>query len=505
MTNKRYDIAVIGAGFAGSLTALGLDRLGYNVILIEKETHPRFAIGESSTPIADMILRDIADRYNLSWLHRFSRYGSWQKYHPEVACGLKRGFSYYNHEAGRPFRTDETHARELLIAASVNNQQSDTHWYRAEMDAFLVAKVQETGIDYVDRTTITSLQRTGGQWELEARKKKKSHTFFSDWFIDATGSGALLNQLGIGSTGTGFHTNTSAIFSHFTNVKPWQSRLHEHDISTGDYPYDPDSSALHHLLEEGWLWMLRFNNGITSAGLVMEEGERVLLPESKQEAWNQTIGRYPSVKDLFEKASFAEQPGQLISTQRLQRRAQKVVGDGWVALPHTAGFVDPLHSTGIAHSLSGIERLLYVFEAGYSDSKKRSDFLEHYERSVFKELHFIDLLVNGCYKARGNFDLFTIYSMLYFIAAIDYEQKRLRGSFDIERHAFLSADHPPIRALTQQFYQEVQEIGSLALIPKEVIKAFRENVRKAMAPYNPAGLLDPDIPNMYRHTAADLG
>ena len=66
MINKRYDIAVIGAGFAGSLTALGLDRLGYNVILVEKATHPRFAIGESSTPIADMILRDIADRYDLS-------------------------------------------------------------------------------------------------------------------------------------------------------------------------------------------------------------------------------------------------------------------------------------------------------------------------------------------------------------------------------------------------------------------------------------------------------
>lgn len=504
MTNKRYDIAVIGAGFAGSLTALGLNELGYDVILIEKETHPRFAIGESSTPIADMILRDIADRYDLSWLHSFSRYGSWQDQHPEVACGLKRGFSYYKHEAGRPFRTDETHSRELLVAASINDRQSDTNWYRPDMDAFLVTKVQEAGINYVDRTTIGSLQRRGGQWELEARQEKGSDTFFSDWFIDATGSGVLLHQLGVGFTSTDFRTHTSAIFSHFTNVKPWQSWLGEHNISAGDYPYNPDFSALHHLLEEGWLWMLRFNNGITSAGLVFEEGKRALLPENEQAAWKQTVGRYPSVADLLKEASFAHQPGQLLSTQRLQRRAQKMVGDGWAALPHTAGFVDPLHSTGIAHSLSGVERLLYAFETGNFDSQSRTKFLESYEQAVFGELHFIDLLVDGCYKGRRNFDLFTIYSMLYFIAAIDYEQKRLGGSFDIERHAFLSADHPRIRALTQHFYRQVQEISSLPHIPKEVIGAFREKVRKAIAPYNPAGLLDPDIPNMYKHTAADL-
>lgn len=509
MKNKGYDIAVIGAGFAGSLTALGLDQLGYNVLLVEKEAHPRFAIGESSTPIADMILRDLAGRYDLSWLHSFSRYGSWQGHHPEVACGIKRGFSYYSHKTGRPFRTDKAHSRELLVAASVNNRQSDTNWYRPDLDAFLVSKVQEAGIYYVDKTTITSLDRIAGCWKIKAHHQKKRTTYSSDWIVDATGSGALLRQLGIPSAGTDLRTRTSAIFSHFTGVKPWQSWLREHNISTGDYPYNPDFSALHHLLDEGWLWMLRFDNGITSAGLVLEQGKRTSLAENKQAAWKQVIGRYPSVADLFEKASVAELPGHLFSTQRLQRRAQKIVGEGWVALPHTAGFVDPLHSTGIAHSLSGVERILHAFDSGSgtASSQPRSDFLATYERAVFSELRFIDLLVDGCYKARRNFDLFTTYSMLYFISAIEYEQKRLRGSFDIENHAFLSADHPRIPALVQQFYREMEEITSLPAseIPEEVTGKFRARVKKAIAPYNSAGLLDPGIPNMYEHTAADWG
>lgn len=509
MTDKGYDIAVVGAGFAGSLTALGLDQLGYNVLLVEKEAHPRFAIGESSTPIADMILRDLAGRYDLSWLHSFSRYGSWQDHHPEVASGIKRGFSYYSHQGGRPFRTDEAHSRELLVAASVSNRQSDTNWYRPDLDAFLVSKVREAGIDYVDRTTIVSLDRIAGHWKMRARRDKKLTTYSSAWIIDATGSTALLRQLGVGSGGADLRTRTSAIYSHFTGVKPWQSWLREHNISTADYPYNPDFSALHHLMEEGWLWMLRFNNGITSAGLVLEQGKRTQLPANKQAAWKQVIERYPSIANLFEKASVAELPGQLFSTQRLQRRAQKVAGEGWVALPHTAGFVDPLHSTGIAHSLSGVERLLYAFESGGGtvSSQHRSDFLATYERAVFRELRFIDLLVDGCYKARRNFDLFTTYSMLYFTAAIDYEQKRLRGSFDIENNAFLSADHARIPALVQRCYGEVTEISSLpgTAIPEEVNEKFRARVKKAIAPYNSAGLLDPDIPNMYEHTAAEWG
>lgn len=500
MADPRYDIAVIGASFAGSLTALGLDKLGYNVLLIEKGSHPRFAVGESSTPIADMILRAIANRYDLPWLHAFSRYGSWQENHPEVACGLKRGFSYYKHQAGRPFQTDENHSEELLVAASINDRQSDTNWYRSDMDAFLVQKVQEAGIDYVDRTAVTSLHRTAGRWELEAQQEGESKIFCSDWFIDATGSGALLRKMGV-STTSNFRTHSSAIFSHFRNVKPWQSWLQEQDIPTVDYPYNTDFSALHHLLGEGWLWMLRFNNGITSAGLVLGEQGQSRRSGDKQRVWKQTISRYPSIAELFKEASFASEPGGLISTQRLQRRAQKIVGEGWVALPHTAGFVDPLHSTGIAHSLSGVERLLYAFESGLP---VQETFLEAYERAVFKELDFVDLLVDGCYKTRSNFHLFTIWCMFYFIAAIDYEQKRLRGTFDIERHLFLSANHADLPGLTRQFYRDIQQITSQHQITEDTIQRFRQEVRNAIAPYNTVGLLDPDIPNMYRHTAANL-
>ncbi|MCA9167813.1 MAG: FAD-dependent monooxygenase, partial [Planctomycetales bacterium] len=68
MSEPEFDVAVLGAGFGGSLTALLLNRIGLRTVLIERSSHPRFAIGESSTPIADCVLRDLARRYDLPQL-----------------------------------------------------------------------------------------------------------------------------------------------------------------------------------------------------------------------------------------------------------------------------------------------------------------------------------------------------------------------------------------------------------------------------------------------------
>ena len=45
----RAEIAVVGGGFGGALMAMVARQMGRTVVLIERGTHPRFAIGESST------------------------------------------------------------------------------------------------------------------------------------------------------------------------------------------------------------------------------------------------------------------------------------------------------------------------------------------------------------------------------------------------------------------------------------------------------------------------
>ena len=90
---KRFEcvLAILGSGFGGSLLAIIARGLGYSVELLERSTHPRFAIGESSTPLADFKLAAIADQFGLDWLRPIAKYGPWKGTYPELDCGLKRG------------------------------------------------------------------------------------------------------------------------------------------------------------------------------------------------------------------------------------------------------------------------------------------------------------------------------------------------------------------------------------------------------------------------------
>src|SRR6476659_8289804 len=134
----EYDFAIAGSGFSGSLMAMVLKQLGFSVIILERGKHPRFAIGESSTPLTNLLLEQLATKYRLDRILPFSKWGSWQAAYPEVGCGLKRGFTFYHHNDGAEFKYDPLHENELLVAASPNDRIADTHWYRQDFDYFLL-------------------------------------------------------------------------------------------------------------------------------------------------------------------------------------------------------------------------------------------------------------------------------------------------------------------------------------------------------------------------------
>ena len=154
LSERRYDVAVVGSGFAGSLIAAIAQRLGCSVVLLERGKHPRFAIGESSTPLANLLLEDLSTRYRLPELKSLSKWGPWQRRHPEVSCGLKRGFSFYHHTLGEPAATGPDRAKQLLVAASPHNEIADTHWYRADFDEVFVQEAQKTGVTYLDEVQL---------------------------------------------------------------------------------------------------------------------------------------------------------------------------------------------------------------------------------------------------------------------------------------------------------------------------------------------------------------
>ncbi|MDA1162107.1 MAG: tryptophan 7-halogenase [Planctomycetota bacterium] len=519
--NLHFDFIVIGSGFAGSLIACILQSQGRTVAIVDRSSHPRFAIGESSTPAAGLILSSLADQYDLPWLKPFARYGTWKQAYPKITTGRKRGFSYFQHEPGKPFQPRADHSNELLAAASSSDELSDTQWLRSDVDAYFFKKTCETGVAPFENSEITTLHQNQTGWLVEVneatpRQGVRRRTLSSGFLIDASGAGQVLaRHLGIEDESAKLATNSRAIFAHVTGLPEWHSILEQAvPGSTSDHPFHCDHAAQHHILEEGWMWWLRFDSDVTSVGLVLNNrptGSIQSVAESGEgltasEEFFDVVNRYPSLRDAFADASVINPESMPVRTPGLQRLSSEFNGANWAMLPHTAGFIDPLHSTGIAHSLIGVERLANTLLKRRQHANDNLPILELWDSGsvVEDELTLIDQLVAGCYDAiaEHSFTKLAAFTMCYFAAATTWERRCLNNRSSsvpesargraLHRPALLCADVADFRAAV--FHLRGQ-------MPEETEDSFERLCKKILTPFNHVGLFEPPIPNMYGGTA----
>jgi FADH2 O2-dependent halogenase len=496
MSRLDVDVAIAGSGFAGSILAAILQRNGLRVALIDRARHPRFAIGESSTPTANLILRDLADRYGLDWLKPLSQYGSWKRAYPNLTSGIKRGFSYFWHEADHEFSPTVDHQNELLVAASSSDEVSDTQWLRSGVDAFLFERACGENVSAFEATNIETLTALSPGWRLDCQTPDGPVEIRCRFLVDGTGAGGLLSQrLLIADESHLLQTNSRAIFGHFADLPRWSNVLSaKAGAATTDHPFDCDHSALHHLLPGGWMWWLRFDSDVTSVGLVLDAESHPaseLAAETEFESHLQTL---PDLRDSLAVTKLVSPPDGLVRTGRLQRLASQIARADWAMLPHAAGFIDPLHSSGIAHSLGGVERLAGILlrhlpSGGDDDGLSRD--LSHYSETVRSELLLIDQLVSGCYSALRlrSFRKFVAWSMCYFAAATSWERRRLASEDEVAA-LFLADD--------SRFQQVVEHLQSR--LETETDAAFEQLCEERLAPFNHVDLFRPPIPNMYART-----
>jgi FADH2 O2-dependent halogenase len=487
-----YDIAVVGSGFAGSVMAMIARKLGHSVVLLEKGKHPRFAIGESSTPLSNLLLETISERYELPLLKPLSKWGAWQRTYPDIACGLKRGFSFFHHEVGFPFRTLDAD-RQLHVAASPNDLVADTHWYRSEFDQLLVQQAQSVGVDYFDEVDIHGAGSVDGCWRLETKQAAEGRTFHVRFLIDATGPRGFLHKvLGLSETPLPDFPLTSALYSHFSGVGELAT---PHSLHSMEPPYPVDAAAVHHVFDGGWIWVLQFNNGITSAGVAAthKAAERLSL-ERKGDAWKELLDSLPLVKNQFANAQ-VERP--FTFARQLSFRSSAIAGSNWALLPSAAGFVDPLLSTGFPLTLLGMSRLGEILDQHWGSPRMETS-LQEYARQTDDELLATARLISALYSNMDDFATFRCLSLLYFAAASYSEVARRLDKPELAS-SFLLQDHPV-------FGPESRRLLTLARGPMSVTEKSRltEDVYELIRDFDVAGLGKRPANHSYPVDAADL-
>jgi FADH2 O2-dependent halogenase len=485
------DVAIVGSGFAGALAALALARRGRRVALIERGRHPRFVIGESTTPLTNLLLEEFADKYDLPQVRLFSKWGPWQRHRPDVACGLKRGFTFVFHRAAERFHDTVDHERQLLVAASPHDEVADTHWYRPDFDWALVRLAQDANAIYLDETTIDRLSDGASAMALEGSRGGHPVRVTARFVIDATGPrGFLATRFGL-SEPLRWLPPTQGLYTHFEGVGLWEDVAPPEAVP----PYPPDAAALHHVFPGGWIWVLRFNNGITSAGAALTDSVgRTIGASDGTAAWHRLLDLLPSVRDQFRRAR-ATLP--FVHAPRLAFRSRSVVGSRWALLPSAAGVIDPLLSTGFPLTLLGLGRLLDLLETTAPDSAEREGALARYAALTQAELDVTEQLVAALYANMADPEMFIHLSLLYFAAASFTETVRRLGREEMAP-GFLLHGHPSFGPELIALAAE----GARGDLDKRADIFAR--IDRAIEPFDTAGLVDRSRRHWYPVLAADL-
>lgn len=453
------------------------------MVLIERGRHPRFALGESSTPLADLALERLAARYGLADLHDLATWGRWKASYPELGCGLKRGFSFYFHRRGRGLDRDQ---QRLLVAASPADAVADTHWLRADVDAFFARRAADEDVELLQETEVEGAQEGDRGVSIEIRSPTGRSALRADWVVDASGPAGVV-ACALGARPTELASRSSLAFGHFRGVRPLTEVLGPlgADWAAVD-PFPGDWAAQHHLLQEGWVYVLRFDDHLVSAGLLSIDAH----PVDAAERWRAMLRRYPTLGAQFAEA---ETVVGIHGAARVQHRIDRSAGERWIALPHTAGFVDPLFSTGIASSLLGVERLARLFETEGrgGPSAAFTSGVRRYRELLDCELTLVDHLVAGAYAARTRPDAFHAHALAYFALVSHAEScQRLDPRDDDCWRGFLTADDPAAVHLVSTSSRRLRG-DSLD------IDDYQGWIQASIARWDVAGLDRPTAPGLY--------
>ena len=250
----------------------------------------------------------------------------------------------------------------------------------------------------------------------------------TSFLVDASGPRGFLHRaLNLGERPFENFPATQALYTHFENVERWSDLPF---YSGGEPPYPADDAAMHHIFPGGWIWALRFNNGVTSAGVATTRNVN-----DGAKSWSRMLELLPSVQQQFARAKpvlpFLQLP-------QVAFRAARAIGPRWAMLPSAVGSIDPLLSTGFPLTLWGVERLAKIMQQNWNPKA-----LAEYERLTFAELDRAANLVARLYSHFDEFEKFCEVAMTYFAAASYAEAARRLNRFD-KAPSFLCGHDEPL-------------------------------------------------------------
>lgn len=414
-----FDVAILGSGLSGSMMAAVLAKQGVRVVLIDGETHPRFAVGESTIPHTSLLISLLAEKYGVPEIEHVA-YPNRLADHVCTTCGIKLSFGFAYHREGNVFDPREG----IQIGTS---SKDENHWFRQDVDSYLYHLAVHYGAVPRQKTKVTTLEinRQGVRLQTSSGEEIRAR-----YVVDGTGHKSIVaDRFGLRENPTRLKHHSRSMFTHMVDVPPFDEARSPMAISY-------HKGTLHHCFERGWFWVIPFNNHprstnpLISVGLTVDP-RRYPKPETvAEQEFHEFLERFPSVAEQFANAK-AVRPW--VSTDRLQYSSKQTAGYRYCLMSHAAGFVDPLFSRGMVNTLEVIHAVLDpLLNALATDNFDEQAFAE-VDRMQQRVLDYNDNLVNGSFIAWADFDLWNAWLRVFGLGTFLAEFRLMNGLAEYSR------------------------------------------------------------------------
>jgi flavin-dependent dehydrogenase len=327
------DAVVVGGGPAGSICSARLAALGRRVVVLERDRHPRFHLGESLLPASLDVLDAVGvlDRVAARFL-------------------VKRGARFID-------GADDGRATRYAFADAFHARRDHAFEVpRDEFDELLFRHAGACGAELREGWECTRVLRDGGRATgVEAHDPTGGvHAIEARVVVDATGRDAMTARAAREVERIP-HLDRTALYTQVRGA--WRD--------VGEREGDIQIVVLGQGPDRAWFWLIPFADGRSSAGACVS-GSWVRAHDGGAPAlFEAAVRSAPAMARMLSSASHVFPPR---ATTDFSFRVRRVRGDGWIVLGDAAGFIDPLFSTGIhlamAGALRGAEAIHEALAAG---------------------------------------------------------------------------------------------------------------------------------------------
>jgi flavin-dependent dehydrogenase len=336
------DVLVIGGGPAGSTAAALLAEKGWHVVLLEKDQHPRFHIGESLLP---------------NNLPLFERLGVEQDI--ERIGVVKHGAQFVSSILGK----DETF---YFNEAVKNDHPYAFQVRRSEFDHILLKNCAIKGAEVREQTRVTQVGfRNGDNAVVRARNATGDDLSWETPFVvDASGRDTFLANAFGTKVRNRLH-NSAAIFAHFAGAETLPGR-------------DAGNISVF-WFDHGWFWMIPLRDGTMSVGAVCWPYYMASRKTDVQTFLLDTIALCPGVAQRLQHAKFISP---VTATGNYSYQAKYPSGEKFILIGDAFAFVDPVFSSGVMLAMNSAflgAEVVHDYLTNKRISKKR---LRKYDRRV---------------------------------------------------------------------------------------------------------------------------